>query len=157
MKKENQHDTLIEQDGPRHVYRRANGSIRVATINNEPTKTQQQFADEVDVNNIMRKYQQTGELHHLNLKAGRYEDLTGLTDYQEMLHAVKHAEETFNALPSDVRNKFDNNPQQLIDFLGDSNNRDEAIRLGLVNKTQTDPILSELQNLNKNLTPKESK
>jgi len=37
-----------------------NGRIKVQTINNQDTRTQQQFKDDVDVNNIIKKYKRTG-------------------------------------------------------------------------------------------------
>jgi len=35
------------------------------------------------------------------------------------------------ALPSDVRKRFSNDPAELIDFLADKKNDEEAIKLGL--------------------------
>lgn len=112
------------------------GRRKVVTINTEPTKTQQQFAAECDVNNIMKKYLQTGEIHHINRKTGVYADLSMITDYQDMLDTVLHAQSAFKELPAEVRKEFDNNPQKLIDFLGDEKNREKAIKLGLINKPE---------------------
>lgn len=119
---------------------RENGSLRIATINNEKSLTQQQFKAECDVNNIMKKYEQTGEIHHLNRSKGVYQDLSQFTNYQEMLHKVMDAEQAFDALPAETRKRFNNNPQELIEFLGDNKNKEEAIKLGLVEQKQNEQI-----------------
>jgi len=46
-------------------------------------------------------------------------------------------------LPADLRARFDNDPAQLIQFLENSDNKDEAIKLGLVNKPEDLPQVVE--------------
>lgn len=115
---------------------RDNGTLEVVTINDLPSLTQQQFKEECDVNHIMKKYTQTGELHHLSRKQGVYADMSEITDYQGMLHTVMEARQHFDALPADVREKFKNNPAELIKFVQDPNNYDEGVKLGLFEKNQ---------------------
>lgn len=40
-------------------------------------------------------------------------------DYQTALHKVMDAQQAFDQLPSEVRNKFHNDPSKLIGFLKD--------------------------------------
>lgn len=110
------------------------GRVHVETVNKEPSMTQQQFKEECDINNIMKKYSTTGEFTHLTRKGGQYADFSEITDYQTMLDTVRYAEEAFASLPAEVRKKFSNNPGDLIAYLQDPNNREEAITLGLVEK-----------------------
>jgi len=118
------------------IKKRKDGSLDVGTINNEPSLTQQQYKDECDINNIMRKYQKTGEFNHLTRKEGVYGDFSDIKDYQGMLDTVLYAQKAFETLPAQVRLKFRNNPGELIDFLQDDRNYNEAVKLGLVeNKT----------------------
>lgn len=131
----------------KNITRHENGHKKVSTINNEPSKTQQQFAEQCDINNIMKKYKQTGEITHLNKKTGIYGDFSNMPSYQEALHTVIKAEQEFMTLPADVRKKFDNNPQQFVDFINDPKNDEEAIKLGL--KTQLKP--TDIDHLNQNL------
>lgn len=42
------------------------------------------------------------------------------------------ASEAFETLPSAVRERFRNSPSELLSFLADSRNREEAVKLGLV-------------------------
>jgi len=116
-----------------------NGNIRVQSMNSEPSKTQQQFAAASDINNIMAKYKKTGEINFPRQNQGSYADLTQMKNYQQSLDTVIKAQEAFDTLPSDVRKKFQNNPAELLEFLGDPNNDEEAIKLGLKIQKQTAP------------------
>lgn len=117
---------------------RPNGTLRIQTINEEPSLAQQQFKEECDVSYIMKKYEQTGQLFHVNRKQGVYADLSELTDYRQMLADVQKAEEAFESLPAKVRYEFGNDPSKLITFLQDTNNKQKAIELGLIDKTNDD-------------------
>jgi phage internal scaffolding protein len=99
----------------------------------EPSLTQQHFKDETDINNILRQFNVTGLLPE-NALSPRYGDFTGINDYQSALNAVIAAEDGFMALPADLRARFSNNPEELINFLDNPENKDEAIRLGLVDQ-----------------------
>ena len=99
----------------------------------EPTLAQQQFKDECDINNILRQFNVTGLLPETPLSP-RYGDFTGINDYQTALNAVIAAEDGFMALPADLRARFDNDPSNLINFLNDESNKDEAVKLGLVDQ-----------------------
>lgn len=109
----------------------------VQSLNEGESQTQQQFKDECDVNLQMQKYMKTGQFTHLSKSRGFYADMTVFPkDYQDALEIVRGADQAFENLPSDLRSRFDNDPQKLIEFLGDSSNRDEAVNLGLLEKTQ---------------------
>lgn len=123
--------------------RRTDGSLRVYTVNNEPSLTQQQFKDSANINNIMKRYASTGQFTHLSNKIGQYSDLSTITDYHSMVNQVVRAESTFMDLPADIRKKFRNDPGELITFLGDPTNYDEALKLGLVNKKEDSASLND--------------
>lgn len=95
--------------------------------------TQQHFRDETDINKIMDKYSQTGLIDHVNDVKGAYGDFTSVQDYQLHLDQVIAADQAFMALPSAIRKRFENSPAALLEFLQDDANRDEAVKLGLVN------------------------
>lgn len=99
-----------------------------------PSLTQQQFKDECDINKIMDRYLRTGVLSDpLNMRGpGTYGDYTEYGDYMENMNKVIEAREMFEALPSKIRERFGNNPGKLIEFVLDVNNKDEAIKLGLL-------------------------
>ena len=100
-----------------------------------PSRTDQSMKDECDVNSFLRKYCSTGVLTHTNDKVPQFGDFSQMpSDYGEALALIKRSEDEFMQLPSEVRDKFDNKPGNLIKFLQDESNRDEAVKLGLVNK-----------------------
>lgn len=93
--------------------------------------TQQQFKDECDINNIMEKFGMTGLIPQTPLEPS-YGDFSGVSDYHTALNAIMAAEAQFDALPAQIRARFDNNPANLIDFMDNPDNRSEAEKLGLV-------------------------
>jgi phage internal scaffolding protein len=97
----------------------------------EPTLAQQNFKDETDINYIVRQFGITGELPGKPLNP-QYGDFTGVLDYHSAVNAVLAAQDDFMELPAQMRSRFNNDPAQLIDFLGKEENREEAIKLGLV-------------------------
>lgn len=100
-----------------------------------PSRTQQQFKDECNVNNILRNYVSTGILSHVSDQVPQFGDFSQLpSDYGEALALIERSREEFMTLPSEVRERFDSNPLNLVKFLQDENNREEAEKLGLVNK-----------------------
>lgn len=103
-----------------------------------PGRTQQQFRDECDINTIVRRFGVTGQLP-VPVRLPTYDDFTQVRDFQSAMQAVRDAEESFAALPSDLRSRFANDPQQLLEFLGDAKNRAEAEKLGLVNPAPPPP------------------
>jgi len=99
----------------------------------EPSLAQQHYKDECDINNILRQFNITGLLPQAPLSP-RYGDFTGIKDYQSALNAVIAAEEGFMTLPAETRAMFGNDPEQLIAFLDNPDNKDQAIKLGLVDQ-----------------------
>lgn len=112
-----------------------------------PSMTKQEFVAECDINNVLKQYKATGIMSHISSKAaqGAYTDLPDPLDYQESLHIVAQAQESFATLPSAVRNRFQNDPEQFLAFLADPKNYDEAKKLGLL-KAETPATRVEVTN-----------
>lgn len=101
--------------------------------------THQAAKDECDVNKIMEKYLRNGIIDHRNTYEGQYGDFTDAPEtYQESLQAVMDAETMFNTLPAKIRDRFAHDPQQFIEFVGDPNNAEEMIEMGLATPNQDD-------------------
>lgn len=98
-----------------------------------PSRTHQSFVAECDINNILKEYALSGQIRHISAKAeqGAYVDLPDQIDFQESLNIVMQGQEAFASLPSQVRNRFHNNPAEFLEFMADPANQDEAIKLGL--------------------------
>ena len=103
----------------------------VADVSGE-SLTKQSFKDECDINNIMRKYEQTGVLMHARQHMGQYGDFLGAPEYHEAMNAIVLADEMFMSLPSKVRAKFGNDPAAFLAFVQDEKNSEEMRELGLL-------------------------
>lgn len=75
--------------------------------------TQQHFAEEVDVNTIVRRFGITREMP-FGQAEGVYGDFTGILDYDSALEKITEAQNKFMNLPAEVREKFRNDPAELI-------------------------------------------
>lgn len=96
-----------------------------------PGQVQQHLAEETDINNIMRKYQKTGELRHVTKAAGSYGDFSDVPDYRTAMQQILEADALFMELPAKVRDRFGNDPAQFIEFATDDKNIEELRKLGL--------------------------
>lgn len=97
----------------------------------DPSLADPAQAAETDINNIMKKYEKTGVITHINEAIPQFGDVSKLGDYQACLHQVMQAEQLFSELPARVRERFLNDPAQFIAFMDDEKNLEEAIKLGL--------------------------
>jgi len=108
----------------------------------DASRTQQHFKDETDINNILRQFNVTGLLPQKAITP-QYGDFSGIHDYHGALNQVIAAENEFMTLPAQLRARFDNDPQALIEFLDNPENINEAIKLGLVKKTEASAPIME--------------
>lgn len=124
---------------PKYVVRKGFERTRYPTPITTTSMTAQSFRDECDINNIMENWSRTGHIDHLNLAKPEYGDFSKSVDYQEALRLVDQADASFALLDSEVRARFQNNPQDFMAFLDDPTNADEASTLGLVDTPPPDP------------------
>ena len=106
-------------------------SVETGLCCEDESKTQQQFADETDINTIVRRFGLTGQLPD-NVTMPQYADYEGVFDFQTAMNTMMEAERSFMQLPADVRARFENSPQKLLEFCENSANIDEARKWGLV-------------------------
>lgn len=104
----------------------------------EDDMAQQQFAADCDINNILAQYRRTGVIKHMAPHVARYGDIPALT-FQEAQNIVLEARNMFQSLSGELRQRFGNDPAQFLAFVQDDNNRDEAVKLGLIPKPTLDP------------------
>lgn len=108
--------------------------------------TQQQFKNDADINEIVRRAKKTGSLIDPSIKVGRvpqFGDFSGVVDYHTAQNQLIEAKNAFMQLDPYVRQRFRNDPHELIEFLSDDKNRDEAEKLGLVSRKM--PLPSEVK------------
>ena len=104
----------------------------------DESMTQQHFKDECDINSIIRRYQKTGFLVD-PLTPGTaepmYGDFAAEQDFLTAQTLIAHASQAFDELPAWLRKRFSNNPAELLAFLEDESNREEAVKLGLISES----------------------
>lgn len=104
----------------------------------DPSKAQQNQKEEADINNIVKRFNLTGQLPD-NVRAPQYGDFTAVTDYQSALNAVMEADAAFMLMPAEIRRRFNNNPELFVEFCSDPNNSEELVRMGLAVKNEVAP------------------
>lgn len=114
-------------------------------------KTKQSFKDKVDINKIIKRHHKTGMIEHINKKEPFYGDVSDIAGYQESLEVVMKANELFGNMSAEIRKKFKNNPMDMITWLQDPKNAQEAFDLGMtvkkpeynVNNPDNDPLRNQ--------------
>ncbi len=94
-------------------------------------RTKQSFAEESNINIIMKRYEKTGMLEHLNTHQGEYGNFIAAPDYHTAMNRIREAGEMFMSIPAGVRARFDNDPAQFLAFVQDPKNKGELVTLGL--------------------------
>lgn len=96
-----------------------------------PSMAIQSARDECDINNIIRKHAVGIPVTHVVDGHQVFGDFSDVEDFQTAQQRVIEAHEAFASLPAHIRRRFDDDPTNLIAFVSDENNLDEAIKLGL--------------------------
>lgn len=105
-----------------------------------PSAAIQSAKDECDINKIMARYQKTGMIEHFNEQAPQFVDMPDEIDYQNSMGIIADAHSAFYSLPSTVRDRFQNDPAQWLEFIHDAESVDEAMRaLGI------DPVRARMR------------
>lgn len=112
-------------------FDRDESSKRTATTCEVESRTQQQFADETNINKIMERYGITGTVP-TNVRPVLPDEYEEVFDFQTAVNTVRKAQESFMQMPAGVRQRFSNNPQIFTEFFMQEENRAEAEKWGLV-------------------------
>lgn len=115
--------------------------LRVAESFEGVGRTKQGFAAECDINRIMARYMETGQLDPRMVREGRFGEIPD-TDYQEAMFIVSEARSAFAELPASMRERFNNDPGQLLAWVHDPANIEEAHSLGLLDKSRLGEYLT---------------
>ncbi len=131
----------MERLSKRFVYPKA----AVMDFSKTKSLTQQQFKDEADINVVMSRFSKTGVLGNpesARSRTPKFGDFSNV-DFQSASEVVANAQSDFEGLPSDVRAKFGNDVQELLDFVADPANKDSAISMGLLPKDPENAVSNE--------------
>lgn len=117
---------------PTHWPRRAFERTRYPAGIPEESLTQQNMAEETDINNIMAKYEKTGLISHVNRFQGDYTDYTEAPeDLHDAMNRVMAAQEMFMTLPANLRKEYENSPAKFLEFV-DNATDEELHKAGLL-------------------------
>lgn len=105
-------------------------SMESATFAEGESKTLQSEKENCDINVIVRRFRVTGELP-VRAAMATYGDFEGIFDFQSAMNAVREAQESFDALPAEVRKRFHNDPQEFVEFCSEKENLPELRKMGL--------------------------
>jgi len=96
----------------------------------EPTRTQQQFKEECDINTIVRRFGVTGQVP-TTLAPPMQGDFLNAPDFRSAMDLIVAARESFMEQPSHVRARFHNDPAEFVDFCSNRDNLAEARKMGI--------------------------
>lgn len=136
-------NVILVKDDSGQVVRK-----KVVMYTGEDSKVQGSLKDETDIKNILKKYGRTGVLPIMK-EPGLYGDFSSVPSYQEAQNILLKAQKQFEALSSDLRKKFDNDPEKFLEFCGDEKNLDEMRKLGLAKELEPDPLPVKVEVINK--------
>ena len=131
MKTEAKSNSVILPLGPTFVTAYGPKNRQPMFFPPEEGKTKQEFKDECDIHSILKRYQETRTAEHINHRQAVFADVTAL-DFQTAMNVMADARSAFASLPSEVRDRFKNDPAELLAFVEDEANAEEAAELGLL-------------------------
>lgn len=101
-----------------------------------PSLTVQSMTEDADINVIMRRYGITGKMPE-DVRPVFYGDFDEVFDFRTAQQALRSAQESFDAMPADLRDRFANDPQRFLEFCsavdedGKLTNLEELRKMGL--------------------------
>ena len=93
--------------------------------------TKQEFAEDCNVNTIIKKMTNGGMLGHINPAEPKYVDTTVVGDLQAAYLLIEETEEQFMELPADIRAAADNDPIKLAEMAGTVEGREKLKNAGM--------------------------
>lgn len=124
-------------------FRTAFDRLRVVKDFLKPSLTKQAHKNECDINRILAKYDKKKTMDYLSTIPLPSGDASNVPDLRTALALVNRANSMFDALPSKIRSRFENDPVRFYDFCNDPKNLDEMVSLGFVKKPDVKTVVSE--------------
>ncbi|WNK12945.1 MAG: internal scaffolding protein [Microvirus sp.] len=122
------------------------GADRSVVTDWGPSLCRQEFAEECDINAIMRRYETTGAVPpNMRDVMPQYIDCTALPpDFQTGMEIIAQAEIAFMRLPAKVRLEFGNDARAFVDYASDSANLETLREWGLAEPAKLPDAVREL-------------
>lgn len=100
--------------------------------------TERSHKGETDINKIVARAEKN-KVFPVSTRPAIFADFSGY-DFERNMITIAKANEAFMSLPVDIRKRFNNNVSELVAFVEDPKNKDEAIKLGLVVDLTKKPV-----------------
>lgn len=112
------------------------GKATETSFEGEESKTQQSFAKDADLNEIVRRYGigVGDEMPIAPVDPSFYGEVSAVNDLRTVLDVRRQAVAAFNALPPKLRERFHNDPAKLHEFVTNPDNLEESFNLGLLKR-----------------------
>lgn len=104
--------------------------------------TKQSHKEECDIYNILRQYNRTGIITHVQNARPSYQDLPADVDYQSALNTIIAADAAFAALPAKVRDHFNNDPSAFLAAFSDKAQEAQLREFGLLRPLPADAAVA---------------
>jgi len=114
-------------------YSRYDRSEKLAFSTSGKSRVRQSEKDTCDVNKIMERFNRTGQLPIVQRVPPQYGDARAV-DFQTAQQIVKDAQDSFNKLPSKVREHFGHSPQNYLKGISDTSEDNQKVlhKLGIL-------------------------
>lgn len=103
-----------------------------AVVFTQKSRTRQADAADADINNIVERFGITKTMP-IGAQPLSYGDFAEVFDFQSAQNAIVDASRRFMAMPSKIRDRFNNDPQKFLEFCTDAENADDLRKMGLAN------------------------
>lgn len=100
-----------------------------------------QNAPDADINELVRRFgvkdgsTLPAEILYADIKT--YGDFSEAPDLRTVLDQTRNATQLFNNLPAKIRRQFNNDPIEMLEWVQDEKNAEEAVTIGLLTKRPT--------------------
>ncbi len=120
-------------------------------VNEEPSLAWQHCKEECDIMHIVKQPNLGINPFDVPTRKPMQGDFSGALDYQEAQNLIIRAKEQFDSLPSNVRDRFNNDPVKMLSFIENPENIEACIELGIFEKKETklDMTSAELHEITK--------
>lgn len=92
--------------------------------------TEQSHKKSCQISTILDRYKKTGIITHNNSMQGTYADYPNEMDFHLMQNKIAVAKSMFEAIPSNIRAEFNNDPGTFLSFAQDPENREKMLEMG---------------------------
>jgi len=123
-----------KNDTPITITKRPDGSMRLSTtckVRDGEPRTEKSHLKECDIKNIIARYKRDG-LPYPSWHQDGDIDVSNFPDFTQAQLVVAQGQSLFHSMPAHVRDRFKNEPANLLAFMRDPKNLEEAVKMGLI-------------------------